>query len=224
MKIIKLTVKNQPQVIIQTLEAIKDNGIVVTPSETQYGLSADPADELAVKQIYAIKKMRIDKPLGLIAGSIDIIKKYFILNENELKITAKFWPGPLGLLLAPKENPQTQTLAKLTLGNKYNKSEPNHNKMVIRVTSNKFLAELSSKLAKPIISTSANISGQPACYDVECVIKQFKNTKVQPDLIIDAGPLPKNLPSTILDLSGDTPGIIRQGAEFAEIKKFLNSL
>lgn len=224
MKIIKLIKENFNSVKEEALSILKSGRVVVTPSETQYGLSADPSNEMATRKLYDIKKQNYNKPLGLVAGSKQIIKKNFIINSSELKIIDKFWPGPIGLLLVLKEDDIIQRIAKLTLGDQFHNNQPDQNKIIIRVTSNKFLSELSKILNLPLISTSANISGQSECFDIECVRQQFKDNEVLPDLIIDAGVLEPKPASTMLDLTGDKPVVIREGANFDDVKKFLNTL
>jgi L-threonylcarbamoyladenylate synthase len=224
MEIIKLTGNNLNKIVEQAFQLIKADGVVVTPSETQYGLSCDPSSQAATKKIYSIKGRDFSHPLPLVVGSQDIIKKYFIVNGLEQKAMAKFWPGPVGLLLTPNSSKTIQTIAKLTLGNKFSSDKPEENKMMVRLTSNDILAELSRGLGLPVVSTSANISGQPGCYDIECIKQQFANSNFLPDLVIDAGALEPSPPSTMLDLTGDKPIIIRQGANFNEVEKIVQNI
>ena len=224
MKTIKLTEENFSLAIKEALVILKKGGVVVTPSESQYGLSANPSNEIAVKEIYAIKGRDFNKPLGLVAGSIKIINDYFLINDREQKFIDKFWPSPMGLELRIKDNETIKNIVKLTYGKQFDENQSGPYKKVIRVTSDKILAELSSGLGLPIISTSANISGQSACYDIECVQRQFKDNEVLPSLIIDAGILEPKPASTMLDLTGDKTVIIREGANFDEVQKFLKIL
>ncbi len=219
MDIVTVTHSNKEKVLASALNTIKRGGVVVTPSETQYGLSVDPANESAVSLVYAIKGRDAQKPLGLVAGSTEIIKNNFLINATEQRLMDAFWPGPLGLRLQIKPSKEMNRIAQLTLGN-----AQQLRKIVVRVSSNSILSELSKMLGTLVVSTSANMSGQPGCYDVKSVIEQFKNQEIQPDLIIDAGPLPISPPSTMIDASEKPYHIIRKGADFEEIKKVLETL
>ncbi|MBO7516421.1 MAG: Sua5/YciO/YrdC/YwlC family protein, partial [Spirochaetia bacterium] len=97
-----------------------------------------------------------------------------------------YWPGPLTLILKGINSP--------TEG--------------IRVPDNRFIQELLEKVGEPVISTSVNYSGEQPMTSIEEIIKEFED-KV--DLIVDAGVLPKSLPSTIIDLSDGTLNLVRQG-------------
>lgn len=221
MNIVKLTDTNFQEVITRGLEVLKNGGAVVTPSETIYGLSVDPTNESAMKKVRLIKGRQADNPLALIAGDIEIIKNNFLLNEDEQKMISLFWPGPIGSQLFIKDNPRITKITKLALLGSYNEAKP---KIAIRVTSNKVLAALSSGIGWPIVSTSANLSGQPTCLDVKSIIEQFKDNEIKPDLIIDAGTLEQKPASTIIDLTEKPYQIIREGADFVKVKEFINSL
>ena len=87
----------------------------------------------------------------------------------------------------------------------------NTNTIGIRIPDYMFLDELLAKFGYPLISTSANISGQEGTTDINKVIASFEGAELKPDLIIDAGILPKASPSTVLDLTTDKPKILRVG-------------
>lgn len=216
MNVVVITDSNKEKVLDQAVEVIKGGGVVVTPSETQYGLSVDPINEKAVAKVYAIKGKSLSKPLGLIVGSIEIIRNNFLTNAAEEALMSSFWPGPLGLRLQIRDLEQIKRISELTLG-----ETQYPNRMVVRISSDDILQGLSNKLGRPIVSTSANVSGQPGCYDVESVIKQLENQDVQPDLIIDAGPLPESPPSTMIDATEESYQVIREGADWKQVKKLL---
>ena len=224
MKVLKLTDKNLSEIMKEAIRVINDHGVIVSPSDTVYGLTADPTDKISVNKVYSIKKRDFNKPLGLVAGNMKIMEESFSINKTERHIMEKFWPGPLGLRLSIKNTDRMRDIARFTLFNSYNEDFPELNKIIARIPSNYFLAQLSVNLNRLVISTSANLSGESECYDAESVIDQFSNNKIKPDLVIDAGTLPKTLPSTMLDLTGDKPIIIREGACFKEVEKMLENL
>ncbi|MDZ7799040.1 MAG: L-threonylcarbamoyladenylate synthase [Patescibacteria group bacterium] len=169
---------------------LKNDGVIVYPTDTAYGLAADFFSEKALKKVYRIKQRPLSKKIALIASSLAPVKKYFCLNKKELSLAKKYWPGPLTLILKLK-----------------NKEK----KVGVRVPDFKMARELAKNFEKPITATSANLSGQPNPYSASQVVRQFKNKKNQPDLIIDAGRLKKIKPSTVAEIINDKIKIIRKG-------------
>ena len=170
-----------PDLLKIVSQTLLNNGVAILPSDTLYGFSC----------IQGIGEHRIEKIKGRGEG------KHFLklaLKEQLPMLTPElpdskllsYWPGPLTLILKGIKNP--------TEG--------------IRVPDNQFIQELLATVAQPIISTSVNCSGQSPMTSIEEIIKEFED-KV--DLIVDAGVLPKSLPSTIIDLSDGTPHLVRQG-------------
>ena len=119
-------------------------------------------------------------------------KRYVNFSSRALGLAKKFWPGYLTLVL-PSKRKQTEVIA-------------------LRVSSHPMAQLIVKKLNKPIIATSANISGQSNCYSAQEVMAQFKNQKFLPDFIIDAGELLHCPPSTVAQVIGDRVEILRQGA------------
>ena len=117
-------------------------------------------------------------------------KKLVGFNRKSLALAGKYWPGPLTLVL-----PRLDKLE--TLG--------------ARLSSNKLATAIVRKLNRPLTSTSANFSGKPECYSIACVKQQFKARKYQPDLIIDAGRLPRRKVSTVVQAAGDGLKVLRRG-------------
>lgn len=184
---------------------LRKGGVVIYPTDTVYGLGGIPTDPDATNRICAIKE-RADKPLPLICSTIDVAKRIVAFNPMAEKLTEKFWPGALMLILPAKISyPVSVTHGANTLGIRI----PDH-------TISRKLAELSGGV---IVSTSANKSGMKPPEDVEEAIAQI-GEKV--DLILDAGPSPLKKPSTVLDLTSEELWILRSGPISAEqIKKAL---
>ncbi len=117
---------------------------------------------------------------------------------EEKKLIKKYWPGPVTIIL--KKQPGISDL--VTGGQKT---------IAVRWPKNRFIDSLLEAWGKPLISTSANLSGWPDCLSADEAISQFEKSGNRPDLIIDAGPLPEALPSTIMRLESGRIKIIRQG-------------
>ena len=170
-----------PELLKIVSQTLLNDGVAILPSDTLYGFSC----------IQGRGEHKIEEIKGRGTG------KHFLklaLKEQLSMLTPQlpdskfisYWPGPLTLILKGIHNP--------TEG--------------IRVPDNMFIQNLLAETGQPIISTSVNYSGQTPLTSIEEIIKEFED-KV--DLIVDAGTLPPSLPSTIIDLSGTTPRLVRQG-------------
>lgn len=191
--------QNSKQAIESAVGILKNGGVLIYPTETCYGLGCDATNKEAVKKIYKIKGREEKKSLPMIVANLIIVKKYFEIKNKSLELAEKYWPGPLTLILKVRKD------VKIFF------SKEGQASAAVRVSSHKIAKALSQKLGKPIISTSANVSGKPPCYNVEEVLEQFKNRKFQSDLILDAGQLKKNQPSTIVKVENDKIKILRAG-------------
>ena len=196
MKILKINQKN----LKIAIDVLQKDGTVVFPTETVYGLAGDPFNQETINKIYKIKGRGFDKPLPLIADSFKTIEKYFKLNKIELDLAKKHWPGALTIILKLKNKKNN-----LKYLNKFG------NNIAVRVSSDKLARKLANSLNGLVISTSANVSGEPECYSASAVIRQFKDKKYKPDLILDTGRLKKQKSSTIILVKGKKNNILRQG-------------
>jgi len=180
--------------IEEIVEVIKNGGVVVCPTDTVYGLLADAANKKAVEKVFQIKKRSKTKPLPIFVKDIKAAKKFAYISEEQKKILKDKWPGKFTFVLK-KRKEKIFGADKKTIA--------------LRVPNYKLINILLEELNRPLTGTSANISGQPASTKIKEVLSQFKNQKIKPDLILDAGDLPESFPSAIIDLTGKTPKIIR---------------
>lgn len=181
----------------QAVDVLKRGGVVVYPTETQYGLGAIATNVDAVKHIFAIKNRPFEKHLPVIVGSLEQARKYFVFSKTDLKLAHQFWPGPLSLVLKTK----SKRIAK-ALGS---------DRVAVRVSSNSVARELALLVSVPIIATSANISGSIPGRTIREIKQQFASSPSQPDVYL-AGRLSKNiLPSTIVRTNGASVEIVREG-------------
>ena len=177
-------------------ELLRSGGIVAYPTDTVYGLGADIFHENAVFRIYQVKKRSLDLPLpvllssdmelGLVARDISQLAYYYI---------EKFWPGALTLLLY-----KSKLVPDLVTANT--------NKIALRIPNHSIPLTIIRELGKPIIGTSANISGQSNPLTNKEVESQLGGNI---DLIIHGGRC-TGIESTIIDVTGEKPFIIRSGA------------
>ena len=188
------------KVITDAVKIIKQGGVVMYPTDTAYGLAADVKSREGIEKIFKIKGRMRRKTLPLIAGSKLMAGKYVKWTPVGKKLTQKYWPGPLTVILTSRilHHASHQFLAY-------------RGKIAIRVPDNKIAQMISKKLGRPITSTSANISNYPECYSATEFLNQTIGNKWLPDLILDAGNLPKRKPSSIADAAGKKIVIMRKG-------------
>jgi L-threonylcarbamoyladenylate synthase len=196
-KILKIEEDNIDENLInEAVDKIKNGGLVAFPTETVYGLGANGFDESAAKKIFIAKGRPQDNPLILHVSSIDQVEELVMkIPEVAKKCMEKFWPGPLTILLKKSDKVSSIITAGL-------------NTVAIRMPENKIALELIKRSNIPIAAPSANTSGRPSPTSAKHVIEDL-NGKV--DIIIDGGNAGIGLESTVLDLSEETPMILRPG-------------
>lgn len=176
------------------LNALKQGKTIIFPTDTVYGLICDATNKKAVNKIFKIKKREKSKPLPIFIKDIKTAKKFAFVDKKQEKILKGKWPGKFTFILKRRKT-KIFGVAKNTIA--------------LRIPDYKLLNPLLKKINKPLIATSANISGQPATTKIKEVLKQFKKQKIQPDLVIDTGNLPKSKPSKVIDLTGKKPRVLR---------------
>ena len=190
--------------IKKIVSVLKKGGVIAYPTETAYGLGADATNSKAVAKIFKLKK-RKSKPVLVLVHNEKMVHKHFKLNKVAEKLMKKLLPGPLTLVCDKKNLPDI--IGKDSHG--------------FRISSNNFVKKLVKAFGKPIISTSANISGKPTLYRIDDVKKQFYGNL---DIIVDGGDLKKRKLSTVFDtrkLEVIRKGVVDQKKIFKNITKVL---
>jgi len=184
-------------IISRAGEIIKKGGLVSFPTETVYGLGANGLDEKAVEKIFLAKGRPQDNPLILhIASEKELEDLVEEIPEKARLCMGKFWPGPLTMIFKRTDLVPDIITAGLDT-------------VAIRMPSDKIALELIRKAKKPIAAPSANTSGKPSPTAADHVYKDL-NGKLE--MILDGGRTGIGLESTVLDLTGDIPTILRPGA------------
>ena len=200
MRIIEISFKSLNQVAEEVVKLIRKGGIIVCPTDTIYGLIADATNRKAVKRVLEIKKRRSQKPLPIFVKDVKVAKALAQIDREQQKFLTKIWPGKVTVVLKRREN---CGLPKILFGKMKT--------IGLRIPKHKLVNILLEKINKPLIGTSANISGRPGSTKIKKVLAQFKDKRYQPDLIIDAGNLKLSKPSAIVDLTRSSPRILRTG-------------
>ena len=171
--------------------------IVAVPTDTLYGLAADPFSTDAVARVFAAKGRAAERALALIAADIAQIEdRLGPLSPEARRLADAFWPGPLTLLVPrPATMPDAVTGGLAQVG--------------VRVPAHAVARGLCRVSARPLTATSANPSGAPAPADPGDVARTLNESVA---LLLDAGPAPGGPPSTIVDVSGGTVRLVRPGA------------
>ena len=215
MIILDYTKKHHKKIIHACVEALKQGKVVAYPTDTCYGLAANVNNIHAIKKLYKIKGRDFKKPSSVVVPSAAYAKNITIWPKTALKLVKKLWPGAITLVLSVKDKELRKKEIKML--------SANTGLLGLRQPKNDIALELAKSLKSPITATSANLSGEPECYSAEEIIKQFNEQKNKPDIIINAGKLKKNKPSTVMVVSEEKVDILREGpVSESQIQKILN--
>ena len=200
MLIIDYNKKYHRQIIEACVKALKLAKVIAYPTDTSYGLAVDATNVKAIKKLYKLKGRNFNKPIHVIPPSIAYAKKIVKWNKIASKLSKKFWPGGLTLVLGLRASAfvrfRRTSADKKGLG--LRKLSANSGWLGMRMPKNKIALDLAKKLGRPITTTSANFSGLSDCYSATDIVVQFRSKKLKPDIIIDAGKLPERKPSTVV--------------------------
>lgn len=192
-------IKENPNIIKLAVDALKQGGLVIFPSETTYGIAADATNPMAIKKLNNYKKRPIGKPYSVAVSNIKMAEEYVSLNNTARNIYKEFLPGPVTVVSYGKH--------KLTKG-----VESETGTLGIRISSYALVCQIVKDLRVPITATSANASYMKRPYKISDILGNISDKqKGLVDLIIDAGELPHNEPSTVIDTTLDDPVALRQG-------------
>jgi L-threonylcarbamoyladenylate synthase len=186
-----------PMALEEAAALILAGEIVAVPTDTLYGLAADPFSTDAVARVFAAKGRAAERALALIASDIAQIEdRLGPLSPDARRLAAAFWPGPLTLLVPrPATMPDAVTGGLAQVG--------------VRVPAHAVARGLCCASARPLTATSANPSGAPAPAHPGDVAQTLNESVA---LLLDAGPAPGGPPSTIVDVSDGKVRLVRPGA------------
>jgi len=189
---------------------IRKGGLVAFPTETVYGLGADALNSKAVLALFKAKKRPLDNPpIVHVSGIEEVYKLVEKIPPKAEKLMAKFWPGPLTLILKRSKIVPDVTVASL-------------NTVAIRMPKHDVALSLIKESNCPIAAPSANIAGKPSPTTAQHVLEDLEG---RIDAVLDAGPTKIGVESTVLDVTIDPPQILRPGGiSFETLKKVLSDV
>lgn len=186
-----------PNVISEAARVIKTGGVISFPTQYLYGLGADALNADAVNRVFGIKHRSYKKPILVLVKSLEDLERIVrSIPPVASRIMEKFWPGRITIIFEAKE-----TLpVNLTAGT---------GKIGVRLPEHPVAAALVNSIGGPMTGTSANIAGNAGCSRISDLDPRIAEKL---DLILDAGPLKGGIGSTVVDVTGEAPRILREGA------------
>jgi tRNA threonylcarbamoyl adenosine modification protein (Sua5/YciO/YrdC/YwlC family) len=185
----------QPRLLAQAVQLLEKGGIIAYPTDTTYGIGCSIFNKRGIERIYLLKQREKKKPFSFICSNISEVARYSKVSNYSFKILKRYLPGPYTFVLnASSVVPDLLVTKQKTVG--------------IRIPNNKICLALVEQLGHPIITTSANISGEEPIGD-PFQVEQEMGKKL--DLVINGGTLSANV-SSVISLIDDIPVVLRKGA------------
>ena len=183
-----------PNALPRALEILKEGGLVAFPTDTVYGIGSMAFDQVAIESIYLAKNRPIEKAIPILIADADELDKIArVVSALVRRLAYRFWPGPLTLVLPKQGNLPAAVSATPTVG--------------VRVPDHE-IARALFRVAGPMAVTSANLSGRENPRTAEEVLRQL-NGRIP--LILDGGKSLGGTPSTVVDVTGNEPILLREG-------------
>lgn len=188
--------KPDPDIIQDAADIIRKGGVIAFPTRCLYGIGADAFNAEAVDRIFKIKQRPTEKPILVLIDDPQRLEQLVTrISDNARDIMKRFWPGKVTLIFEAAAGVPDY----LTAGT---------GKIGIRLAAHPVAAALARAIQGPITGTSANLSGRPGCHQIEDLPPAVTN---QLDLVLDAGPLHGGTGSTVVDVTGEVPQVLRVG-------------
>ncbi len=196
-QMIKLFLSTYASVLVESSRVVRNGSVLIYPTDTIYGIGGDATNVSVVEKVYSIKERERGKPLLVLMNSLQMVERFVDeISPAARELVKKYWPGPVTFIFRANKNfPKELTAGTGTIG--------------IRIPRHEFCSDLIAAAGVPIISTSANLSGIAGGEKIKNIIEEF-NGKVE--LIVDDGDAESQIPSTVVDVTGEKPHVVRAGA------------
>ena len=187
-------VNPQTRYIASAVQCLRDGGVIAYPTDTTYGIGCSIFNKTGIERIYRLKQREHKKPFSFICPNLSEVARYARVSNTAFKILKRFLPGPYTFILeATRDVPDLLLTRQKTVG--------------IRIPDNRICLEIVQMLGNPIITTSANLSGEDPVGDPAMIDDTFDGLL---DLIVDGGILTKDV-SSVVNLIKDVPEVLRIG-------------
>ena len=184
----------QPRLIAKVVETLKNGGVVAYPTDTTYGIGCSIFSKKGIERIYQIKQRERKKPFSFICTDLSEIARYAKVSNYAFKLLKRLLPGPYTFVLeANSVVPDLLLTKQRTVG--------------IRIPDNKICLAIVKELGHPIVTTSANLSGEDPIgnpWQVESDMGKLL------DIVVDGGDLSADV-SSVVSIIGDVPEVLRKG-------------
>ncbi|MEW6510222.1 MAG: L-threonylcarbamoyladenylate synthase [Bacteroidota bacterium] len=187
----------EPRLIRKAADILRGGGVIVYPTDTVYGLGCSTDNKAAIEKIHLIKRQRSDKPFSFVCSDLTHISEFAHVSNMAFRTMKHLIPGPYTFILPAakmKHLPKILISKRKTVG--------------IRVPDSPITQAIVKELGHPILSTSVTTEEGELLNDPQQIADRFNS---QVDMIIDGGTL-HSPPSTVVDLTGDEPEVVRHGA------------
>jgi L-threonylcarbamoyladenylate synthase len=188
---------DDPASLHRAVELLQQGAVIAVPTDTVYGVAADSANENAIDELFRVKERPSSKAIMLLLGEasdLDAVAEG--VTPMQRKLAEAFWPGGLTLVVKARAHLPTNLTAETgTIGT--------------RLPNSSVVRDLVHLLGRPLAATSANLFGGANPRDVQDVLRDFDG---RIPLILDGGPSPQSVASTVLDCTVEPPRVLREGA------------
>ncbi|HET6381317.1 MAG TPA: L-threonylcarbamoyladenylate synthase [candidate division Zixibacteria bacterium] len=182
--------------IAQAAAILRDGGLVAFPTDTVYGVAVAASRRDRMDALFALKRRPVDRRIPMLVSGLDEIPTGWVVDERARALASRFWPGALTLVLAPSESGGESQAFRA----------PDHPVALALI-----------REAGPLLTTSANISDEPETLDADEVLVAFATQNVELDAVVDGGPVPGGVASTVVDLTQPEARILREGPVTADM-------
>lgn len=213
MKVVKYNLINaseREKIINQTINFLKKGGMVVFPTDTVYGILVDATNKKAVGKLIEFKNRPAGKAISIFVNDKKMLMDEAEISFSQIQMIDQLLPGPFTLIFKSRH----QIVKEL---------ESENGTLGIRLPDYKLILDLVKKFKRPVTATSANLAGRSPHYSVNSLLNSLSKVKTNfIDLIVDTGLLPRNKPSTVVDMTGPSIKLLRMGdTEFSQSKTYI---